>query len=318
MSLATVIDVLENDLFFKYPIILEILLKDRTTENNIIWATSDYEIYGVDYYPKSEIKVNSITGHNTRIIQPRITKAQHNQQMRTKYKAEVFTPAWVCNKQNNLVDNAWFGLENIFNIEQEKGWLTSKEIIPFPTYDGKTWEDYILANRMEITCGEAPYLTSRYDMVTGKAIDVSDRIGMLDRKLRVINERIDDINEWFKWVVYAYQSTYGYEFQGDNVILARENLFYTFLENYDYKFNDVPNMEQLKIIADIISWNIWQMDGLTYAVPLLEHDSYNKQLTVEDFLEGIRLKKEKIYCKIKNWKTNNIFLFKSIFGEYYE
>ena len=227
MSLATVIDVLENDLFFKYPMILEILLKDRTTENNIIWATSDYKIHGLDYYPKSEIKVNSITGHNTRIIQPRITKAQHNQQMRTKYKAEVFTPAWVCNNQNNLVDNAWFGLDNIFNIEQEKGWLTSKEIIPFPTYDGKTWEDYILANRMEITCGEAPYLTSRYDMVTGKAIEISDRIGMLDRKLRVINERIDDTNEWFKWVMHAYQSTYGYEYQGDNVILARENLFYT-------------------------------------------------------------------------------------------
>ena len=318
MGVSTVIDVLENDLFFKYPTILEILLKDRTTGNNIIWATNDYKMYGLDYDPKSEIKVKSITGYNTRIIQPRVTKAQQNQQMRTRYKAEVFTPAWVCNKQNNLVDNAWFGLDNIFNIEQEKDWLTRKEIISFPTYDGKTWKDYVLANRMEITCGEAPYLTSRYDMVTGKSIEILNRIGMLDRKLRVINERVDDIDEWFTWVVYAYQSIYGYDYQGDNVILARENLFYTFLENYDYKFNDAPKIEQLKVIADIISWNIWQMDGLTYAVPLLEHDSYNKQLTMVDYLEGIRLKKEKIYCKIKNWKTNEFFLFKSIFGEYNE
>ena len=45
---------------------------------------------------------------------------------------------------------------------------------------------------MEITCGEAPYLVSRYDVVKGEIIPVEDRIGILDRKLRVINENIDD------------------------------------------------------------------------------------------------------------------------------
>lgn len=315
MAFFTLVDIIENDLVFKYPLILEILLKDRTTGNNIIWATNDYKMYGIDYLPKKEIHVENITGYNTRIIQPRVTKAQRNQQMRTRYKAEVFTPAWVCNKQNNLVDNAWFGMEDIFNIEQDKGWISNTDQIPFPTYTGKGWQDYILANRMEITCGEAPYLTSRYDMVTGEPIEVFNRIGMLDRKLRVINEQINYIDEWFEWAVYAYQSIYGYEYQGDNVVLARENLLYTFIENYNYKFNNLPNIEQLKIIAEIISWNIWQMDGLTFAVPLLEKESYNKQLTIEDFLEGIKLKKEKIYCKIKNWKTDNIIIFKSIHGD---
>lgn len=315
MSLATIVDVLENDLILKYPTILEILLKDRTTGNNLIWATYDYKMYGSHFYPKSEITVDSITGNNTRIIQPRITKNQQNQQLRTKYKAEVFTPAWVCNKQNNLVDNAWFGTDNVFNIEHDKEWHTTTDKIPFPTYDGKTWKDYILANRIEITCGEAPYLTSRYDMVTGKPIEILNRIGMLDRKLRVINEQVNYLEEWFEWVVCAYQSIYGYEFQGDNIVLARENLLYTFIENYEYKFNELPNIEQLKVIAEIISWNIWQMDGLNNAVPLLEQDNCNKQFTVEDYLYGAKIKKEKIYCKIKNWKTDEIFLFKSVFGE---
>lgn len=315
MSLAAVIDVLENDVVYKFPLILDILLKDRTTGNNIIWATDDYKSYGRYYYPKEQIKVESISGNNTGIIRPRVTKNQQNQKFRTKYKAEVFTPAWICNKQNNLVDNSWFGMDDVFNTEQEKEWITNQNIIPFPTYDGKTWQDYILANRMEITCGEAPYLTSRYDTVTGKAIDIVNRIGMLDRKLRVINERIFNMDEWFEWAVQAYQSIYGYEYQGDNVILARKNLLYTFIENYTYKFNESPNSEQLKVIADIISWNIWQMDGITATVPLLEQDSYNKQLTVEDFLEGIKIKKEKIYCKIKNWKTGNIVIFRSLYEE---
>jgi hypothetical protein len=39
---------------------------------------------------------------------------------------------------------------------------------------------------MEISCGEAPYLVSRYDTVSGNIISVDDRIGLLDRKLRVV------------------------------------------------------------------------------------------------------------------------------------
>ena len=39
------------------------------------------------------------------------------QQQRSREMAEVFTPSWICNKQNNLIDNAWFGRENVFNVE---------------------------------------------------------------------------------------------------------------------------------------------------------------------------------------------------------
>ena len=45
-------------------------------------------------------------------------------------------------------------------------------------------------NRMEITCGEAPYLVSRYDTTTGEPIPIGRRIGLLDRKLCVINRQL--------------------------------------------------------------------------------------------------------------------------------
>ncbi|MBP5301421.1 MAG: hypothetical protein J6Y70_00820 [Bacilli bacterium] len=35
-------------------------------------------------------------------------------------------------------------------------------------------------------------------------LDVKLRIGLLDIKLRVINENIEDEEEWFKWFVFAY------------------------------------------------------------------------------------------------------------------
>ena len=48
---------------------------------------------------------------------------------------------------------------------------------------------------MEVSCGEAPYITSRYDTVSGDYIEVPDRIGLLDRKLRVISEVYSKLKE---------------------------------------------------------------------------------------------------------------------------
>ena len=45
------------------------------------------------------------------------SKSKAEQEHRSRDKAEVFTAAWICNKQNNLVDNAWFGREGVFNTE---------------------------------------------------------------------------------------------------------------------------------------------------------------------------------------------------------
>ena len=108
------------------------------------------------------------------------------QQARTKVHAEVFTPAWICNKMNNYCDEEWFYRKNVFNILQDKQWDITQEKILFPP--NKTWRQYIDSRRLEITCGEAPYIASRYDTSTGEAIPIRDRIGILDRKLRIINE----------------------------------------------------------------------------------------------------------------------------------
>ena len=160
--------------------LLQVLLVDRTTNRNIIWGTDDYELLGREYHSHYPILFGLITGENSSVIQPRILKTKESQGNRTKGKAEVFTPSWVCNAQNNLVDNAWFGRENVFNKETEKGWETTTERIQFPDKKDKTWQKYVDEKRLEIACGEAPYLVSRYDTVSGEHLKLKDRIGMLD------------------------------------------------------------------------------------------------------------------------------------------
>ena len=300
------IDVNEENILQYNKKLLDILIKDRTTGRNIIWATSDYEGYGKAYKSNCEILSVLITGNRNNVIRPRAAKSRDNQMNRTREKAEVFTPSWICNAQNNLVDEQWFGRPNVFNHTTGKQWKATKEKIVFPNDKNHTWQKYIDSNRMEITCGEAPYLASRYDTVTGKYIEIEERIGLLDRKLRVVNENTNDIEDWYKWTVRAFQSIYGFEYQGDNLLLARENLLFTFMDNMKFKFNILPNTKQLQEIATIISWNIWQMDGLTYTVPMCDMARKKEQLSFFD--------KENIpqYCKIKDWRSKEIITFKSL------
>ena len=262
------IDIREDDLLALSAEVLDTLLRDHTTGKNIFWATHDYEALGSEYDYHSEILPHLITGEHGMVIRPRVLKSKEQQTDRAKDMAEVFTPSWVCNAQNNLVDEAWFGRKDVFNVEDAANhtWKPNSDKIEFPK--GKTWRDYVSDTRIEVTCGEAPYLVSRYDTTTGEFIAIHNRIGILDRKLRVINENVDIESEWVNAAKAAYMSTYGYEWQGDNLLLAREALLWTFIENFQMKFGKNPAIyRQLKTIAYIISWNIWQMDGLKMVVP---------------------------------------------------
>ena len=308
------IDVKENSIWLEMPDVLTQLLRDHTTRKNIFWATHDYEPLGAGFDYKDEILPERVTGEYGEVIMPRVLKSKKLQTERSKDMAEVFTPSWVCNAQNNLVDEAWFGRKDVFNVEDPEThtWKTNPEKISFP--EGKTWKDYVRATRMEMTCGEGPYLVSRYDTTTGEAIPVKDRIGLLDRKLRVVSENVDESGEWLEWAQKAFMNVYGFEWQGDNLLLAREALLYTFIEFYQEKFDKDPLVKSINYIAYIISWNIWQMDGLKGVVP----DSCHEETEMVDLFSGEGKVKpcqgcvdggyyhhNGIYCLLRDWGSKD-------------
>lgn len=200
--------------------ILECLLADRTTGRNIIWADSEYADLGDGYGGDDEITVEKITGQMSGLIKPRVAKELERQSSRTRSRAEVFTPSWLVNSMNNALDEDWFGYADVFNAEEGTDWATQPKRIDFPETEGLAWRDYIASARLEITCGEAPFICSRYDTVTGERIAVADRIGLLDRKLRVVSERARTRDTWAKWALVALRSTHGYEYQGDNLLMG--------------------------------------------------------------------------------------------------
>ena len=74
------------------------LLADKTTGRNIMWATDAYAANGARYERNEQITPELITGANTGIIKTRARKAFEQQTERTRRRAEVFTPLWICRK----------------------------------------------------------------------------------------------------------------------------------------------------------------------------------------------------------------------------
>lgn len=257
----------------RYPtFILKTLLCDRTTGRNIIWADNEYEALGDGYMGDDEITVEKITGMNSGVIKPRIAKEQEEQSQRTKSRAEVFTPSWLCNQMNNDLDEAWFSRRDVFNTEivvdgGANTWAPTSDPIEFPKSKGHGWRAYVEAPRLEITCGEAPFVCSRYDTVTGDELPVRERVGFLDRKLRVVTEKTKTRKEWVRRALDALKATYGFEYQGDNLLIARINMLETFAEHLRDRWGSDPEQDELERAAWIVSWNFWQMNGFTDAVP---------------------------------------------------
>ena len=268
---------------------------------------------GEGYEETSQIMIEQITREHPRVIQPRAAKSKEVREMRIKKRAEVFTPSWTCNEQNNQVDEAWFGRKNVFNQPKGVSWITTKDKITFPSPE-KDWKAYVAVKRLEITCGEAPYLVSRYDTTTGELIPVYERIGLLDRKLRIVNENCETDEDWLRWAEKALKSVYGYEFQGDSVLIARENILYTYIDFYNDRFHKAPDIALLKQIANIIAWNIWQMDGLKCVVPYSCHETVDEEFQMSFFekaepkvnpcpgcAKNDLFSHNGIYCRIFDW-----------------
>ena len=154
-------------------------------------------------------------------------KQTDTQQQRTWKK--VALPAWVCNKMNNALDADWFcGL----GAEETAGQLTVE--LPKAGRCGNAGVFLVCGAELpgmgsmrraaawSVTCGE---VSSGVPVRCRHRRDdpVAWRIGILTARCGVVSENAATEDEWRKHATHAVQSTYGYEYQGDNLLLARVN-----------------------------------------------------------------------------------------------
>ena len=246
--------------------LLASLLRDHARGRPIRWATPSLAALG-----KGFGQWDALTPRRVRravaigALRPRAAKSAGERLARVRSHGEVFTPAWICKRMTDLADAPWL---------RKSGETATEDLflhdVPPPTpirfRKGRVWQDYVRLRRLEIACGEAPFLAARYDAATGEPIPWEARCGLLDRKLRALpaclNRRL-----WLTWALRAYAATYGYEFQGDNLFLARANLLLTFEEAHRARWGEAPTQEAMASVAETLAWNLWQMDGRTELPP---------------------------------------------------
>ena len=273
--------------------VLEKLLIDRTTGKNILWATDAYSKLGEGFESKDAITPEKVTGANANNIRRRSVKNKDEKNALTRAHAEVFTPAWIVELMVDEADAAW--------SENERKHKHS---------DG--WQKYVASPRLEITCGEAPFLVNRYDAADGSVTPLNKRTGILSRKLALVNENTKTRATWLKWATTALQSIYGYEFQGDNLLIARVNMLCTMEDYLEARGYKSFTQTEYACFAEIVSWNLWQMDGLTNCVPF---GIAKKEAVQKSLFDSINeTDEEELYgdCVIFDWKNSRPVEFASI------
>lgn len=255
--------------------VYDILLTDITTAKNVIFANKDYEILSGNYCESAEIPIDLVipTKENplSNII-PRFAKLKIDHKRRNKNNAEVFTENWIVNLQYKLIEEERLKCKDPFNDQEqdEREYRTNYTPIDFSKTACKQWESYVVLKCLEICCGEGPYITTRYVASTGEYIEPFDRAGFLDRKLRVVSENTKTKTEFFQWSILALRACYGFEYQGDNLFLARKNILSTLIDFYKNKFLEEPELPMIMEWALTTTFNFWQMDGLRYEIPFLK------------------------------------------------
>lgn len=206
-----------------------------TEKNYAVWNNQITEILMQERTTATRFPINPDE------IMPRYLKAVKVQKSRTDDSAEVFTPYSIIKRMNDSVHKDFQG----------------------------TREEFIKRRELEITCGEAPFLTTRYDPVTGEEIPIKNRVGLLDRKLHSIPGEEYNVYEdgYVECATEALKAVYGYEMQYDSLFLARRNILMTTIEHFVDRFGREPDYEQVSKWATIISYNLIRMDGLTLCVP---------------------------------------------------
>lgn len=267
------------------------LLMDRTKRAPIVWGNLAYAHLGEAYAPQAPMGLTGLLANDAAILQTRAQKAEVMQSTRTRRYAEVFTPIWLCSQMIDCIEAD--------GAKLVPGGAESSLEKPLTA---KNWRKNIQATWLEITCGEAPFIVQRYDSTTGRAIELENRRGILDRKLQIVGANAANETEYLEYAFKALKSCYAYELQGDSLLIARINILLSFEFYVKERLQRRMSSNEYAEAIDIISWNIWQMDGLKRCLPFAKN---NLQANLFDWLNGKSKKSPQIpyYCQIYNWKN---------------
>ena len=268
-----------------YPVkpVLKLLLADKAARRSIVFATDRYASLGERYREAGPIENGLLAALEAR-----------------GFGLEEELSAELVRRLNDRWDEEWFGFPEPFAGEG-----------PVRFAGEEAWKKYVDAPRLAVCCGAARLLTVREDGAGG-LLSPAARPGILDRKLRVVSENAETEEVWRHWALRAFQSVYGYEYRGDLLLLGRLRLMTAFADFREARWGAEASNAELRRIANVIAWNLWQMDPETAAVPFAHREAPYRQLSLFDYLSGDEddRPKEPVPCRVFDWRGNESVTFR--------
>ena len=227
-----------------YPVqrTLSVLLKDRSTGKNIIWATDPPGELAFKYTDRQPITVEQMQSTGFEAVQPRMMKESGAQQERTKKKGEVFTPAWICCLMNNQLDEIWFRRKRRLPCKVTE---QSRENLQGPIFfqKGRKWQTYVDSRRLEICCGGSAVSGILINLAYSQNGDLANYVSTTEDNLRSAI-KIDD-NVYFT----VNTSTSNLIVEGNRIPQNK----YTLIDGHYLNKFDTPYNSQEIILALFIN-----------------------------------------------------------------
>lgn len=165
------------------------------------------------------------------------------------------------NRKLNTLDAAWFGHEPAFNEESAQGWQTLSEPVAFD--DPFHWKKYVTRPVFLFQAGHGQALVFRPFAQGAEPMQYGKRMGILDRRLRIISENTREESEWLRWAESALQSLYGTDVSPLAIFQARLSALVAVREAYAQRFGGQLPVREEKYMVTTLCWNLFQMDPRT-------------------------------------------------------
>ena len=218
--------------------VLETLLTDKSTRRPLVWPSGPE-------HPAAWMSRDDLLRPDKNAEDPQAEQAEFLE--------------W--NRKLNSLDAAWFGHEPAFNTESASGWQTLSEPVAFD--DPFHWKKYVIRPVFLFQAGRGQALVFRPFALGAQPMPYEKRMGILDRRLRIISENTREESEWLRWAESALQSLYGTDSSPLSIFQARLSAIMAVREAYAQRFGAQLPVREEKYMVTTLCWNLFQMDPVT-------------------------------------------------------
>lgn len=243
-------------------LILDILLRDKTTGKPLVFPPDQ-----TSGRPSPFLGLEDLYG------------VQSQKDMPDEAEEVQTLCSW--NRKLNQLDEVWFQRSGVFNTPTAEGWIPAADPVYFE--DPFHWKKYV---NQQIYVPDLDWGAALTFAGTSENLPLNERMGQLDRELRLVNENVRSQQEWQKRTSTMLARMLGCAKDPIRLFRARLCVLETCREAFQARFGHLPSARDEKALAHIVARNLFQSEDELNTVPFQEMEETLQLSLFEESLPG--------------------------------